>query len=129
MRLHSHMWVSAFLKKVNNNGASAVLLRRGEETAGAIYVKVAKLDKTAYLYSPAPFFMFEEALQAKNSHGPLEIDRCWHSEFGATPQAEFDVDEFLRQQIDYDKDIWVIEVEDPQGRHFLDDQLIDTKLD
>ena len=48
MRLHSHMWVSAFIRQVNNGGASAMLTRRGEATAGAIYIKVALLAPTMW---------------------------------------------------------------------------------
>jgi hypothetical protein len=117
LRLHSHIWVSAYIKKVNLHGASAVLLRRGEATAGAIYVKVSRLNQTAELFSPAPLFMIEE--QTNKINGSNEIDRCWLSEFGKAPQPE----------LEYDADIWVIEVEDPEGRHFLDEQLIDTNLD
>lgn len=127
MRLHSHIWVSAYIKKVNLHGASAVLLRRGEATAGAIYVKVSRLNQTAELFSPAPLFMIEE--QTNKINGSNEIDRCWLSEFGKAPQPELEIDAFLKKQAEYDADIWVIEVEDPEGRHFLDEQLIDTNLD
>jgi len=124
MRLHSHIWVSAFIRQVNTAGASAVLTQRGEATAGAIYIKVALLDRTARLYSPAPLFLLEETKQVKNEI-TQDIDRVWHSEFGSEPRDEFEIDQFLRQQTQYDPDIWLIEVEDREGRHFLDNQLID----
>ena len=66
MRLHSHIWVSAFIRQVNNGGASAVLTQRGEATAGAIYIKVSLLDRTAHLYSPAPLFLMEDTLKTKS---------------------------------------------------------------
>lgn len=127
MRLHSHIWVSAFIKKVNIHGASAVLIRRGEATAGAIYIKISRLNQTAQLYSPAPLFMIEE--QSHQINQTNDIDRCWLSEFGNAPISEFEIDAFLKKQAEYDADIWVIEIEDPEGRHFLDEQLIDTNLD
>lgn len=126
MRLHSHLWVASFIRQVDTNGASAMLTRRGEATAGAIYIKVSLLDRTAHLYSPAPSFMAMPANEAnKISSG---VDRIWHAEFGDIAQAEFDVDQFIRQQTKYDNDIWVIEVEDRAGRHFLGDQLVDLNL-
>lgn len=125
MRLHSHIWVSAFIRQVNTAGANAVLTQRGEATAGAIYIKVSLLDRTAHLYSPAPLFLMEEAQKTK-SEITQDIDRCWHSEFGIESQDEFEIDQFIRQQTQYDPDIWVIEIEDREGRHFLDNQLIDT---
>lgn len=126
MRLHSHMWVSAFIRQVNNGGASAMLTRRGEATAGAIYIKVALLNRTAHLYSPAPLFLIEENAKHNSPAPSLEHDRCWHLEFGTDPLPEYEIDQFIQQQTKYDADIWVIEIEDTEGRHFLDDQLIDT---
>jgi len=105
------MWVSAYLRQVETAGACALLVRRGEATAGAIYIKVAKLDGTAHLYSPA--LLLDET---------SVMERGWHSEFGPEPIAERDVDAFLQNQIGFDADIWIIEVEDPQGRDFLGDQ-------
>jgi hypothetical protein len=32
-------------------------------------------------------------------------------------------DAFLAREADFDSDLWLVEVEDRQGRHFLDDQL------
>jgi len=106
------MWVSAYLRQVETGGACALLVRRGETTAGAIYVKVAKLDGTAFLYSPA-LLLDETSL----------MERGWQSEFGPAPLAERDIDAFLKNQTNFDADIWIIEVEDPEGRHFLGDQL------
>ena len=112
MRLLSKLWVSAFLRRVNGAGAQAVLTRRGEESAGAIYIKVTRLDGTAELFSPAL------SMDMSGSY-----DRCWQSEFGEVrPEAE--IDGFLSSQSQFDSDIWIIEIEDVEGRHFLADQLI-----
>lgn len=112
MRVQSQIWVAAYLRQVESSGSSAVLVRRGEASAGAIYIKVCLLDRTARLYSPA-------LILTENAH----TDRAWHSEFGEAPIAEPEVDEFLKNQASFDGDLWIIEVEDRQGRHFLDDQL------
>ena len=113
MRLHSSIWVAAYLRLVNQAGASAMLLRRGEETAGAIYIKVSLLDGTARLYSPAPQF---DRVRSD--------ERAWHADFEDAASPEREVDEHLRDQASFDADIWSIEIEDREGRHFLGDQLI-----
>ncbi len=114
MRLQSHIVVAGYIRQVETQGASAMLVRRGEASAGAIYIKVSRLDGTALVYSPAPFVGESQA-----------GGRAWYSEFGDAPQGERDVDAFLSGQARVDEDIWVIEVEDREGRHFLGDQLTD----
>ena len=54
MRLKSAIWVAAYMRRCHVEGAFAVLRRRGAEEAGAIFIKVDRLDGTADLYGPAP---------------------------------------------------------------------------
>ena len=54
MRLKSEIWVKAYLRRCQHEGATAVLVRRGDTDAGAIYIKVSRLDGTAALFGPAP---------------------------------------------------------------------------
>ena len=54
MRLKSEIWVKAYLRRCQHEGADAVLVRRGDTDAGAIYIKVSRLDGTAALFGPAP---------------------------------------------------------------------------
>jgi hypothetical protein len=51
-----------------------------------------------------------------------ESERFWTLAF-ATPPMESEADAYLVRQLKFDPDIWVIEVEDARGRHFLDDHL------
>ena len=50
----SEIWVKAYLRRCQGEGLAAVLVRRGDADAGAIYIKVSRLDGTAGLYGPAP---------------------------------------------------------------------------
>lgn len=113
MRLHSQIWVAAFIRQVQAQGAQAMLTRRGESMAGAIYIKVNMLDGNALLYSPAPALDLNET-----------IDRVWMSEFGDAPRPEPEIDLFLKGQVQFDADIFIVEVEDKEGRHFLGEQLV-----
>jgi hypothetical protein len=111
MRLKSEIWVKAYLRRCRVEGADAVLVRHGDDDAGAIYIKVSRLDGTAMLFGPAPAGL-DEARE----------DRRWQL-LKAGPSAEADVDAVLERQIGFDADIWVVAVEDRAGRHFLDDWL------
>ena len=57
---------------------------------------------------------------APAGEGGAEDDRFWGLAFKA-PRAESEADSWLMRQREFDADMWVIEVEDRQGRHFLDD--------
>lgn len=114
MRLKADIWVKAYMRRCNLEGASALLERHGDDDAGAIYIKVARLDGTAALFGPAPAGLDVE-----------REDRRWVPMFPpgtATPEADCDAQ--LARQREFDPDIWIVVVEDRQGRHFLDDWLL-----
>ena len=54
MRLKSALWVAAYLRRCQVEGAFAVVRRRGAEEAGAIFVRISRLDGTSDLFGPAP---------------------------------------------------------------------------
>ena len=47
----------------------------------------------------------------------------WYASQIAAGKTAAEVDAYLSRQLDFDPDVWVVEVEDRQGRHFLDDWL------
>ena len=53
MRLRSDIFVAALIRRAETQGAVAMLRRRGAAEAGAIFVKVDRLDGAAALYGPA----------------------------------------------------------------------------
>jgi hypothetical protein len=111
MRLKSGIWIAAYLRRCQVEGAAAVLRRRGAEDAGAIFVKVSRLDGSCDLYGPAPQSTFDEARPSERAFSPA---------LGGEPKPEADIEAYLARQIRYDPDLWIVEVEDRAGRHFLD---------
>jgi hypothetical protein len=112
MRLKSGIWVAAYLRRCQNEGAFAAVRRRGAEEAGAVFIIVNRLDGTATLYGPAPQSAFDET-QAAERYFTVMLG-------GATPVAEADIEARLTREIRFDPDIWIVEIEDRGGRHFLD---------
>ena len=106
-RLRSDFWVSAYLRRCGVEGVEAVLRRRGSAEAGAIFVKVDHLDGTASLYGPAPQLFVTDA-------GERLFARVLHA---VTP---LDVEERVTRELRFDSDLWLVEVDDRAGRHFLD---------
>lgn len=116
MRLKSGIWVAAYLRRCNVEGAFAAVRRRGADEAGAVYIKVNRLDGTGILYGPAPQAVFDEAQPAERLFTPI-LGRQ-----GPVPEA--DVEARLTREIGFDPDIWIVEVEDRDGRHFLDGAVV-----
>ena len=109
MRLKSAVWVAAYIRRCHVEGAFAAVRRRGAEEAGAIFVKLNRLDGTAELFGPAPQSAFDEARPADR-----RFSRCF------SEQPEVKIEERLLRELRFDPDAWVIEVEDRAGRNFLD---------
>jgi hypothetical protein len=114
MRIKAEIWAKAYIRSCSSNGAPAVMLRRGQSDGGAIFIKINCLDGTVSLYGPAPAGM-----------DAASNDRCWMRALGEGAVSDMDADNYLRRQADFDPDIWIIEVEDREGRHFLGDALLE----
>ena len=107
-RIRSDFWVAAHLRRCAVAGIDAVLRRRGAAEAGAIFVKLDRLDGTASLFGPAPQSLLDDDAGGRLFTPILE----------AAPAP--DVEERLRREIRFDPDLWWFEIEDRAGRHFLD---------
>ncbi len=112
MRLKSGIWVAAYIRRCQVEGAFAALRRHGAEEAGAIFIKVNRLDGTGTLYGPAPQTAFDDA-QPSERFFTIVLGRD-----GPVPDA--DIEARLEREIRFDPDIWIVESEDRAGRHFLD---------
>jgi hypothetical protein len=108
-RLRSDIWVSAYLRRCAVEGAFAVLRRRGAAEAGAIFIKIDLLDGTALLFGPAP--------QSELKEGEDRIFSALHKDARIEPG---EAEKRLAHEISFDPDLWIVEVEDRQGRSFLD---------
>ena len=112
MRLKSGIWVAAYLRRCNVEGLFAAVRRRGAEEAGAIFIKVNRLDGTGTLYGPASQTAFDEA---------QPTDRIFTAVVGgASPAPDADIEGRLVKEIRFDPDVWIVEVEDRAGRNFID---------
>lgn len=113
MRLRAEFWVKAYIRRCAVEGASAVVVRHGDDDAGAIFIKVDRLDGTCCLFGPAPAG-FEDA----------DSDRRWVTLLAPEGVPLATADEYLTREARFDSDMWLVEVEDRRGRHFLDDRLV-----
>ena len=110
-RVTSEFWVAAYLRRVRIEGAFAVLRRRGAPEAGAIAVVVVRGDRLAALFLQAPQSAFDTARPG---------DRLFVPAYPDVFVEERRVDAKLAREIDFDPDLWIVDVEDRDGRSFLD---------
>lgn len=112
MRLRADIWVSAYIRRCSAAGAWAAVVRHGDDDAGAIFIRIDRLDGTCQLFGPAPAGM-----------DGAEWDRRWVCHLPAGSENA-KADDFIAREQRFDADLWVVEVEDRQGRHFLDDSIV-----
>jgi hypothetical protein len=102
-RLTAEFWVSAYLQRLSLAGIPAFITAKGDPTAGAVLVKQVPLTQNAIVYQRS----FD-----------LEGKRIW---VVLADGLETNVDAVIAQQRKFDPDLWVVEVEDRDGRHLLDE--------
>ena len=91
------------IRRAELGGAFAAVLRKGDPRAGAVLVKVLnRRENRAVLYA-----------EATRGDG----DRVWMRPVKA--EVEADLDAYAERAARIDPDVWVIEVDDAKGRHFL----------
>jgi len=101
MRVTSEFWVAALVRRVNQSGAFAALGHKGAAEAGAIFIKFRNIDGTYDLYGPAPQMSYGESRPQERQFTSLKQ---------SVEEPEADAD--LGKQKGWDRDLWIIEIED-----------------
>lgn len=110
MRLRSDIFAAALIRRAEAQGAVAVLRRRGAAEAGALFIKLDRLDGRAAVYGPAPQ---SEAL-------PDGVDRLFSKVHADDFVDPAEAEARLKREIMFDPDLWIVEIEDREGRTFVD---------
>ena len=104
-KLTSRFWVDAYLTRLRVFDIPAFVVAHGDDTGGAVLVKLSTLDGKAALF--------------QRSFDLMTGERSW---LELTSGSNLDVDASIDRQKGFDPDVWVIEVEDRSGRHLLDQE-------
>ena len=104
-KLTSRFWVDAYLTRLRMFDIPAFVVAHGDDTGGAVLVKLSTLDGKAVLF--------------QRSFDLMTGERSWSE---LTSGSDRDVDASIDCQKSFDPDVWVIEVEDRLGRHLLDQE-------
>ena len=96
--LSTDIWVGALIRRVELAGSFAYLARKGDLRAGSVILKVLNLRTyETRVYRP-------------------ESDDVWRRIATAD-------DDYITRQVRYDPDLWVVEIEDVDGRTFLTEKV------
>ncbi|MHC3126362.1 hypothetical protein OB03_03225 [Brevundimonas sp. GN22] len=107
MLLSTDVWVSGLIRRAELEGAFATVVRKGDARAGDVVVK-------AYNTSTRTARLFSQSVDMQGQ--PLWIQPV-------VSESEADLDAYLERRRGYDPDLWVVEIEDRHGRHFLQEKV------
>ena len=103
MLLSTDIWVAALIRRAEQGGAFATVARRGDARAGTVLVKA--LDRRA-----GAARLYAEAFGAGG-------ERVWMQPVASTEEPALDA--YAERAARIDPDLWVVEIDDIHGRHFL----------
>jgi len=101
-RIPTDLWVMGHVRRCNDQGVPAMVLRKGEAKGGTLLLKLNRLNGTCRLLS-----------QVRDIDGVLG----WLAGFKNQAVAEAEVDAYIDRAVTRDPDIWVIEIEHRDGWH------------
>ena len=108
-RLPTRLWAEALIRRVEVAGSSVFVVQKGDASRGDVLIKVATLDGNAHAYAPGMGMDGER----------IFIDLVTQ---GIGPD-EKEIDAYVQRARARDRDLWVIEIEDTTGRHFLTEEV------
>ena len=100
-RLRTDFWLMALIRQSMADGIPMTVVHKGDAVGGAVLIKLNQFELGCTVFS-----------QTRDGEG----NRAWLRATGTAPIAEADADSFIARQRGYDADLWVVEIEDRQGR-------------
>ena len=107
-RLKAGIFVRSLIRRAEVAGAQAYVVKKGSEEAGAVFLKISRLDGTCTILN-----------QVRPGDGEL----AWAKPLGG-PCDEARAAAYLAKQTKFDRDLWIVEIEDREGRAFVDEKVL-----
>lgn len=103
-QLKTGMWVDALIRRAQVGGAYACVIHRGDRDAGTVLVTVRSREVLS-IYTP---------------ERDMDGARVWRGE----ELDEAGLAATIKSRLDFDSDLIVVEIEDPDGRHFIEEAVL-----
>jgi len=107
--LKAEIWIKAQIRICDINLISAMVTHRGDSDAGAILLKLNRLDAGV-----------EVLCQTRDTEG----NHAWMRGTGEGLVSEAEAETYIAKQMLYDPDIWVLEIEDPKLQYVIGRKMI-----
>jgi hypothetical protein len=101
-RLPTELWLKAHLRRLAFDAIPAYVTHKGSKTGGTVLLKLNQLDLGCRILT-----------QARDAEGRLG----WLGAKGGAFMPEAEADAYVARAVARDPDLWVVEIEDRQGRH------------
>jgi hypothetical protein len=108
LRLKSGLNVRALIRRAEVAGAQGYVVKKGAEESGAVFIKINRLDGTCTILC-----------EARDGTG----EAVWIRPLGETC-AEARAAVYFEKQQKFDPDLWIVEIEDRQGRTFVGEKVM-----
>lgn len=104
-RLPSDVWIMAQVRRCNGDGVPATVVRKGEAKGGTLLLKLN---------------LFEQGCRVLSQARDLDGELGWLAAFKGELVPEAEADEYIARAMARDPDVWVVEIEDREGRNPFD---------
>ncbi len=101
-RLKADLYIRAHLAQCSRRGVPAYVTRKGDERGGTLLVKLV---------------IGREGCKVLRQTSDMDGGVVFEEALGGALTPETDADDYIRRQIGYDEDLWVVEIESPDGWH------------
>ncbi len=108
-RLPSELWIKAHLRRCFAEGMPATVVHRGEKNSGTLILKLNQLEAGCRVLS-----------QTRSLEGEI----AWMPALGGELVEESAADAYIERAVSRDPDVWVLEIEDREGRHPFEGKLL-----
>lgn len=105
-RLKAGIWVEALRRRAEAAGAFVMVLQKGDPDGGSVAVFVESRGGVTALYT---------------AQTQMDGTRAWYREADLSP---LDFQKRASRLKRMDEDLWIIEITDAEGRHFLDETIL-----
>ena len=101
LRVTTDLWISAYRAKLEKEGIPFYFYKIGDKSAGAILIKMFNLEEKFELY---------HRISDLNGRQKWEILLSGNEE---------QIDNAIKNQCNFDPDVWVLVIDDPRGKNYL----------